>query len=509
MIGNSLGAYCFIKGCIYLLQSVTPLSILCFVSTSITGPSSNPAVLALQIWAVAETVFFIFIYLPRKRFLQKPASHPTDLSRDDRRELFRRCQETISEPETYLVKWFKGAPIEEIKRDNVKEFYCWAFLNRDAWGPEDDEELEGYADATEKMLGRKLEPGRGSARALRLTLDEVTMSTHRSLLWYLCIGVVDTLTSVCMLRWFHFHSLPYRRFFTVFPFRPLLLFSTHRTPGKTVTYWHRQHNSPTHLPVLFVHGIGIGLYPYVNFLSEIDEDIGVIAVEIMPVSFRITSEALQREAMCQEVLAIVRQHGWDRFILVSHSYGSIISTHLLSHQSIAPLIGPVVLLDPVSFLLHLPDVAYNFTCRLPKRANEHQLYYFASMDMGVSHTLFRRFFWSENILWKADLGDRRLTVVLGGKDLIVDTTAVGRYLTQPDRPASFSSQSLEKAGNGADEEWKHRRWTGKGIDLLWFEDLDHAQVFDSRRDRGRVIGVIEAYSLQESQPSASSNGVAH
>ena len=49
--------------------------------------------------------------------------------------------------------------------------------------------------------------------------------------------------------------------------------------------------------------------------------------------------------------------------------------------------------------------------------------------MGVSHTLFRRFFWSENILWKEDIQNRRVTVVLSGKDLIVDTKAVKAYLT--------------------------------------------------------------------------------
>lgn len=41
-------------------------------------------------------------------------------------------------------------------------------------------------------------------------------------------------------------------------------------------------------------------------------------------------------------------------------YGSVVSTHLLHTPHIAAKIGPIILIDPVTFLLHLPDVAFNF-----------------------------------------------------------------------------------------------------------------------------------------------------
>lgn len=109
----------------------------------------------------------------------------------------------------------------------------------------------------------------------------------------------------------------------------------------------------------------------------------------MAVSFRITDAALGRKELCDEILQILQRHGWDRFVLVSHSYGSVISSHLMHDPNISKMVGPIFLIDPVSILLHLPDVAYNFTCRPPQRANERQLWYFASMDQGVAHTLGR------------------------------------------------------------------------------------------------------------------------
>ena len=296
-----------------------------------------------------------------------------------------------------------------------------------------------------------------------------------------------------LLHSFHFHRLPISRFPTVFPFRPLSIFSTHQTPARTITYWHRPHTSKTRLPVLFIHGIGIGLYPYVNFLAELNHvneeddlegEVGIIAVEIMPISFRITNAALKKDEMCDEILKILKKHGWEKVVLVSHSYGSVVSTHLLQNPAASNLIGPMLFIDPVTFLLHLPDVAFNFTVRKPRQANEYQLYYFGSMDMGVSHTLARHFFWTENILWKDEIGDRRTTVVLGGRDIIVDTDAVGRYVSEGEK-------SVE-----AGVHWKHREWRGKGLDLLWFEELDHAQVFDAKRNRKLLVNVVRAYTLE-------------
>jgi len=108
--------------------------------------------------------------------------------------------------------------------------------------------------------------------------------------------------------------------------RPLTLFA-HRSPVNTISYWYRPHKSRTRTPVLFLHGIGIGLYPYVSFLAELnkfarhekDSDIGVIALEILPVSFRITHPVLVKEEMCRQIHAILLRHDFEKVVLVSHS----------------------------------------------------------------------------------------------------------------------------------------------------------------------------------------------
>ena len=321
---------------------------------------------------------------------------------------------------------------------------------------------------------------------------------------------------------FDFHRTALTRFFAVFPFRPLTLLSASRSPVKHLTYWHRPHRSKTQLPVLFIHGIGVGLYPYTNFLRELDDtlntgegdaaEVGIIALEIMPICSRITHPALDKDVMVNEIKAIITHHGWNKFTLVSHSYGSVISTHLLKSPLTAPLVGPIVLIDPVTFLLHLPDVAYNFTVRKPVRANEFQLWYFASKDIGVAHTLSRRFFWTENIMWKEDLeteetedgkegGGRSAMVVLSGRDIIVDAKAVKQYLkVSEDQQFTSTAAGNGTAGNGAVKRTTptqdRKKKPSSKLQVLCFEHLDHAQVFDSEKTRRPVVETIRRFSAQ-------------
>ncbi|KAK7211061.1 hypothetical protein V2G26_018239 [Clonostachys chloroleuca] len=56
----------------------------------------------------------------------------------------------------------------------------------------------------------------------------------------------------------------------IFPARLLTLFTTSRSPARSLTYWCRPHTSNTRLPVLFIHGIGIGLYPNIPFLADLN-----------------------------------------------------------------------------------------------------------------------------------------------------------------------------------------------------------------------------------------------
>ena len=328
------------------------------------------------------------------------------------------------------------------------------------------------------------------------------------------MGIVDVLAYLKLqYAGFHFHRLPLSRFFTLFPFRPITLTTLYRSPAKHMTYWYRPHTSTTRLPVLFIHGIGIGLYPYTRFLADInanangdDGQIRILAIEIMPISFRISHPALGKDDMCAELHGILTAHNYTNFVLISHSYGSVISTHILSNPTLRSMVSSTLFIDPVSFLLHTPDVAYNFTIRKPRRANEWQLWFFASKDPGVAHALGRRFFWSENVMWREDVEElvgegKGVAVSLGGRDLIVNTAAVRRYLADH----STANGAVKGTVNGAvkgcaricesgkQDPWQGGGCIGKGLEVLWFDNLDHSQVFDKRATRAQLVKVVREF----------------
>ena len=184
MIGTSLAELLFIRACIFILHYFVPLIIIALVLTLIIDHNATRLTLVLEIITIAEVAFYILVYLPKSHLLQQPARHPPVASREERRKLFYRGLDSLADPEYYLSKWFNDAPLETIRRENVKEFYCWAFFNRRGWAPDEDRELEEYTDKVEEALGRKLLPGVGTARPIKLTIDPVPIF-HRPLVWYM------------------------------------------------------------------------------------------------------------------------------------------------------------------------------------------------------------------------------------------------------------------------------------------------------------------------------------
>jgi len=271
--------------------------------------------------------------------------------------------------------------------------------------------------------------------------------------------------------------------------------------------------------VVYIHGIGVGLHPYVEFLHEIDratnnghdkdDQVGIISIEVLQISSRLThSMSTRAEFLTQVTKLLDQEYGFHHFVLISHSYGSVFSTHMLTDDTMSKRVAATLLVDPVTMLLHMPDVAFNFTIRKPTTASEWQLWYFASKDPGVAHTLGRHFFWSENILWRdrvAQLVEKgmRVTASLARRDLIVDTEAVGAYLMEKKVPdpvvvkEANGKAKMELSVNHKDdqgeEDWKMKTWKGQGLEVLWWDDLDHAQVFDSKDDRRQLVEVVREY----------------
>ncbi|KAI0512986.1 hypothetical protein F5B22DRAFT_282443 [Xylaria bambusicola] len=519
MIGTSFPEYVFIRINIFLLQYTTPICLVYLLALiTIKGGGvilSLSGTIAIG-YAIADTIYALFIYYPYNRRLKHEAEHPPLLPRTERRELFLRCLDNIPDITSYLRNWFLGANAADIRQENVQEFLSWAFFDRHPGNETaaELEELDEYVAEVEKRMGHQLQPGRGKARSLRLTLDEIEVR-YRSVIWYFIVGVVDLSTHLRLLRHgFRHYAQPSH---LMIPLRPQSIFTTRQSVSK-LSYMYRPHTSRDKLPLVFLHGIGIGLWPYTQFLSFLneaytdDDQVGIIALEYLPVSARLTSAPLSQAEFLSEISLILSSHGWDRFVVVGHSYGTVLATHMLKSPSLSPRIQSIILIDPVCILLHLPDVAYNFTRRKPRGANEYLLWYFASMDPGVAHCLGRHFFWKDNIAWKEDLlgtvgqlsnsegissmtsskegHARKVMVCLAEVDLIVDTKTVRQYLLNDGDWISVNNAPNNPSNTRTlADNVRVTHFERNGIEVVWFDGLDHAQAFDGRDSSAHLAAI--------------------
>ncbi|RDW77877.1 hypothetical protein BP5796_05729 [Coleophoma crateriformis] len=447
----------------------------------------------------------IVLFLPRKYYLQRPTLDKPVLLRAERKELFTRCLRTVADPDQLLTKWFPGASISEIKQENFKQLYRRTFLYSAGAADETENEVDEALAEIENELGRKLKPGLGNATCIPATMDKVFM-IHRPLFYYLLfIMPQDIFTHIAQnFRGYHYHRTSVSQCLRTFPPRPQVFFTRSKSPSEKISYWYTPHTSKTRAPVVFLHGLGIGLGSYGSFLKKLSKEqpklfeekvddgtVGLIVVENLPVSGRMSPGALTSEEFCLEMQKILAHHQIDDFTLVAHSYGTALATQLLKYNPISSCISSVILTDPINILLMYQDFIYNLTRRTPNLANEREMF-FVARDMDISYTLGRRFFWTENLIWKNDLitrpgrtekdvpQERTVSVMLSGRDTVVDSRSIATYL---------ANQSFPYPGNEEETQWLQKISADKpptstvweshdsALRIFWLGDLDHGQIF--------------------------------
>ncbi|KAK1566272.1 uncharacterized protein LY79DRAFT_584884 [Colletotrichum navitas] len=482
---------------------------------------SHPFSIVVEVVAAIEILFYCLFFLPYKWRLQswKPY-RPPRMSRAQRARLFHKALSLVPDGEEFVRKWMLNAHMEDIRRDNLKDWLFWALFEQDTMvsrpTKDADQEIEQYIDDAEEKLGIKLSPGRGDAEALRLMFDPVIIQ-HRSLLYYLIIWLLDTLMTLYLLsQGYRYYRQPPSTFFKIFPLRIINLLPFAHSATNGMSYWCRPHRSTTKRPIVFLHGLGIGLIPYMFWLHTIPKDVGILAVEMLPVSSRITTYPLaSTPELCDMIAKCVAQQrasqtatypgekgAWDDFVLIGHSYGTLLMGPLLQRADFAPRVAATILIDPVSLLLHLPDVAFNFTRREPKpsvrgrtgHGNEWEIWWASATDAGTAHTLARRFCWRESLMWREILTPSlrgvetgpyasqsaeeiaifgngvqvgmRSTVILGGEDCVTASKSVASYVHSGD--VEWSLDDVET--------WKRYQWTGKEeLELMFLDGKDHGQ----------------------------------
>ncbi len=191
MLDDTWPLYIFIRTVIFALQWLGPACLASTAWTLTTTYPDLPTLTAFRLWCLAESAFFLF-FLHYRTPHPPPPGAPPPRTKKERKALFTQVRREVHDPDRFLSGWFRGAKVEDIGRDDLKDFINWAFWDGRADmapGGFDEEELEYYMGKVETMMRKPCKEGRGVAKPLCLTMDPVVMEC-RTLFWYFLVSEV-------------------------------------------------------------------------------------------------------------------------------------------------------------------------------------------------------------------------------------------------------------------------------------------------------------------------------
>lgn len=348
----------------------------------------------LEIWLGLEILFAFYIYCRWRQLNRVP---PMASTGDP--TIILRILDQVSGLQSYTVQqffegFFLGAPFASIYRDNVASFLRWAV----------GDNATAIIDEIEARYGIHFPPGYNpNISHVQMSLEPIRYA-HQPLFLYLIYRLLHVMTS------WYLHLNGFRRYFY-----------------QGLSYWYRGINAEP-IPILFLHGISPGFFNYIPFLRRFRPDVPIILLELRP--FQIGSLDFSRptpDAVSNNIAAILNSHGHAQCDIVAHSFGTITTAWFLRRYP--SMIRRMVLLDPVSILLGLPDVAYKFLYQVPQTFFHRVMQRCAARELTIAHSLFRNFNWQENIIWLDAIPTTiKLLVGVSRMDEIIPAAALIEHL---------------------------------------------------------------------------------
>jgi hypothetical protein len=268
---------------IIVISSVIPLAFIwliqcLFFDISLIPIESLFLRTIFTLWAIAELIFFVYqCYLFSKIQHQTSPPHITSKERD---QLVSYALANVKNVSHTLSKWFMDCPFEDIDRESIVGWLAFAFYSKDFEKLNDDEyeEIDLFIQKIEVQHQLKAATHKSNKNIsyMKHILDPVRV-IFRPLAFYF---VTDTILngiiarSVFYLRGYRFVQIGHLQFWT---------------------YYNKSSvgNKEEEEPIIFFHGLGIGLLQYQPFISRIHQEFSrnrrIILISMRCISMRYPS----------------------------------------------------------------------------------------------------------------------------------------------------------------------------------------------------------------------------
>ena len=257
----------------------------------------------------------------------------------------------------FFSGWFLGADPKDIRRGNVREMLGWALYSK-AFATCDTREKACVEQVLIWLKMRfQIDAAEGfnpDVKPMLLTLTDINY-IHRPLAFYAILTVIQVVGHAVLMA---------------------LGFKRHEING--IAYWYRSCNrnippAERSIPLIFFHGISPGLNLYLLVVHMLSRGRKAVLVEVPHIAMCLNFKAKRLGDMVKTVEIISKRHRMPHFAVAGHSFGSLCAAWVTKH--LRSSVKQLILLDPVSLLLGLPDVCYNFLHKKPKTVMEYILYF--------------------------------------------------------------------------------------------------------------------------------------
>ncbi|GLC42878.1 hypothetical protein PLESTM_001392800 [Pleodorina starrii] len=412
------------------------------------------------LWVAAEAAFAVYFRQRYSALNAQPLRHAPE-SHDPLRAFNRLLEISqhssyVLDVQDYLSCWFCGADPRVIRQDNLADLIAYGFWYKSRQEMEvcgQGPLLRACVARMQSTLGFALPPGHTPGLQVMTHLWEPLRVMYRPVLWY---GITEVLAVLCRMvllaLGFKLGTL------TTQPTGPMMVAisgdrtgTTTTTNSSSSTRGSSSSSSSSSLgngsqgggnndgggggggtvPVLFLHGVGLGILPYTNLLRcLIAAGLPVVAVQYKHVSMRLCSIIPSADDIAAAVVGLMDELGLGQACVVAHSYGTFVASRLAQKYGLR--LQSLVLMDPVCFGMFLPSLLANFIYRPPRTTTIRHwildyIRAFISRDLHCAAAMCRRFYWSDLNLWPHDVPCRTL-ISMGGGDELIHVGAVMEFV---------------------------------------------------------------------------------
>lgn len=267
---------------IVVISSVIPLAFIWLLQYLVFGMVLIPVrSLFLRtfftLWSVVEVLFFIYqCYLYLK--IQHRAKPPAITSKE-RDQLVAYALANVKDLKENLQKWFLGSPFDDIDRESVIGWLAFAFYskNYEDLTPDEYNEIDLFIQKIEIEHEIKATAEKGSKDIVYMKhiLDHVNVIFRPFALYFVTDTILNQILNPIMmtLRGYEFVQIGQLQFYTY--------------------YNSSMDKNEEEEPIIFFHGLGVGLLTYLSFLHLIHKKFSknrrIILISMRCISMRYPS----------------------------------------------------------------------------------------------------------------------------------------------------------------------------------------------------------------------------